>query len=324
MKRRKTVTRVLLWILGAVIMLLAVLYLTVTLVYHRYFSAAEAAFIVPGMDSPFVQQGFDYVQEKDVYLVSGYMANGSASRIYIRENSGAVRYVELKNTDGGDYTRHCGGICHNGRYVYVAGRNGLLVFTLDDILDGGNATVVGQIETGFDISFCSFYDGYLLAGEFYRQDSHYTDPSHWQITPNGEQNFALIAVYQAAEGGTFGIVPTPVAAISAPALVQGICFTGGDEIVLSTGYGLASSYLFYHRLDTRRMGQITLSGKEIPLLYLDSESLTDSVALPPMAEEIVCRDGKVYVMCESASNKYVFGKFIRGYQVYAFEREGKN
>lgn len=316
--------KVMLYVLGAVIVLLVLVHLGVTVAYYRFFMNAESRFLVPGLDSPFVQQGLDYVPEEQVYLISGYMNDGSASRIYIREDGGNVRFVELKTSNGTDYLDHCGGICHNAGYVYVASDKGLAVFTLNDILDGGYATILGHIETGFDVSFCSFYDGYLLAGEFYRAGSHETDSSHWQTTPSGEQNAALIAVYQSTAGGSFGIVPTPVAAISVPAQVQGICFTGENEIVLSTSYGLTSSHLSFHRIDAENTGSINLSGKEIPLLYLDSTSLREQVALPPMSEEILYQDGKVLVMCESASNKYIFGKFIRGYQVFAYECEEEN
>ena len=313
--------KIMLYVLGTVIVLLILVHLGVTVAYHRFFMNAESRFLVPGLDSPFVQQGLDYVPEEQVYLISGYMDDGAASRIYIREDGGDVRFVELKTTNGTDYLDHCGGICHNGGYVYVASDGGLAVFTLNDILDGGYATVLSHIETGFDVSYCSFYDGYLLAGEFYRAGNYETDPSHWQTTPAGEQNPALIAVYQCSVGASFGIVPTPVAAISVPEQVQGICFTGENEIVLSTSYGLASSHLSYHRIDSEHAGRITLSDVEIPLLYLDSTSLTEQVTLPPMSEEILYQDGKVLVMCESASNKYIFGKFIRGYQVFAYEGE---
>lgn len=323
MEKGQRFCKVMMYILGGMIVFLALVHLMVTAVYCPFFMKAESKFLAPGMDSPFVQQGFDYVQEQELYLFSGYMSNGSASRIYVREDGGDVRFVELKNANGTDYTRHCGGICHNGRYVYVAGKNGLEVFALDDILDGGNATALGRIETGFDVDYCSFYEGYLLAGEFHC-DSDETDPSHHQITPAGEQNYGLIAVYQSDSGGVFGIVPTPVAAVSVPERVQGICVTGGGELVLSTSYGLSSSHLSYHRIDEGKQGRITLSGAQIPLLYLDSSSLTHRVAMPPMSEEVVYQDGKVLVLFESASNKYFFGKFTRGHQVYAYEKESKN
>lgn len=314
--------KVMLYIVSGIIVLLTLVHLLVTAVYCRFFMNAESKFLTPGMDSPFVQQGFDYVSEQELYLFSGYMNDGSASRIYIREDGGEVRFVELKNANGTDYTRHCGGICHNGRYVYVAGKSGLEVFTLDDILDGGNATAVGRIETGFDIDYCSFYEGHLLAGEFYR-DGKETDSAHHQVTPAGERNYGLIAVFEGNSAAAFGIMSKPVAAISVPERVQGVCITGTGEVVLSTSFALSSSQLSYHRIDAESVGQVTLSNAEVPLLYLDSTSLTHQVTMPPMSEEVVYQNGKVLVLFESASNKYIFGKFTRGYQIFAYEREGE-
>ena len=36
-----------------------------------------------------------------------------------------------------------------------------------------------------------------------------------------------------------------------------------------------------------------------------------------MAEEIVTVDGKLYTMCESATDKYIFGKFTSAKYCYA-------
>ena len=40
-----------------------------------------------------------------------------------------------------------------------------------------------------------------------------------------------------------------------------------------------------------------------------------------MAEEIIFVDGKMLIMCESASAKYVFGKFTGGRWCYATDVE---
>jgi len=306
------------------VILLIFLHLGVTAWYVSFFMDARGEFLVPGLDTSFVQQGFDYVTGEDVYLVSGYMDNQSPSRIYIRDAQGETRFVSLKNKDGSDYLDHSGGICHNGEYVYVAADGGFGVLELTDVLDGGEATVIGRIETGFDVSCCTVYNGHLLGGEFYRDGSHETDPSHRQTTPNGTWNPALIVAYPLDEGTLFGVSATPVGAISAPGLVQGFCFTSTNELVLSTSYGMKSSHLYYHTLNTANAGAIELGGVEVPLIYLDETTLTHEVKLPPMSEEILCRDGAVYIMNESASNKYIFGKFIRGYQVFSYERKGES
>ena len=38
-----------------------------------------------------------------------------------------------------------------------------------------------------------------------------------------------------------------------------------------------------------------------------------------MAEELVYKDGKVYIMNESASSKYIFGKFTSGNYVHTYK-----
>ena len=92
-------------------------------------------------------------------------------------------------------------------------------------------------------------------------------------------------------------------------------------MVLSTSYGFASSGLWFYRLDEERQGKRELMGQEVPLYYLDSANLTHSVEMPPMSEEVVCKDGKVYVLFESACSKYIYGNLIRGDKVYAYEKK---
>ena len=62
-------------------------------------------------------------------------------------------------------------------------------------------------------------------------------------------------------------------------------------------------------------GSIDILTGEVPLYYLDSDNLTETVVMPPMSEGLVYRDGRVQVMYESACNKYIYGKLIRGWRV---------
>ena len=61
------------------------------------------------------------------------------------------------------------------------------------------------------------------------------------------------------------------------------------------------------------------NGTSVPLVYLDSSMLTDDLRMPPMAEEIVVLDNKIYVMNESACTKYIFGNLTSGRHIYAYE-----
>lgn len=319
MKAVKMAGRVLLIVLVVLILLLLILHFGVTALYLHYFSNSQGEFVIPGLTTAFVPQGFSYLEGEETYLIAGYMSDGTASRVYVRDAEGDTGCTELLFEDGSAYDGHAGGICTNGKYAYLAGGDGVDVFLLADILAGGQAIRLGEITTGFDMAYCSFYNGYLLAGNFYHPETYETPDSHRVTTPAGDENPALICVFQADEAGVYGLDPTPVAAISTRDQVQGICFTSEEEIVLSTSYGFATSYLNFYEIDTQRVGSMEVMDTEVPLYYLDSENLTKQVSLPPMSEELVCRDGRILVMCESACNKYIFGKFIRGYQVFAYD-----
>ena len=52
---------------------------------------------------------------------------------------------------------------------------------------------------------------------------------------------------------------------------------------------------------------------------LDNASLIESIKIAPMSEEISITNGKCYIMCESASNKYKFGKLTGGKWCYSIK-----
>ncbi len=321
MKVKKILRNILIGLLAFVLLILVVLHVGVTVRYWDYFKNSDGEFIIPGLLDAYVPQGFDYMEESDTYLMCGYMSDDTASRIYVRNREGKTRYVSLYYEDGSAYKKHAGGICYNGDYVYLAGDDGVDVFSLADVLAGRDCRILGTIETGHDMAYCSFYNGFLLAGNFYYPE-HYETPDHHRITtPAGDENTALMTVYRADPEGEFGIDPMPVAAISTPGKVQGMCFTSDEEIVLSISWSLTDSNLLFYDVDTTRVGTVNVMAGEVPLYYLDSANLTKTVVLPPMAEELVYQDGEVLVMCESACNKYIFGKLIRGWRVFAYEAE---
>lgn len=318
MKLKKILKKIMAGVLIFVLLVLGALFLGVTVKYWDYYSNAKAVFMIPGLMDNYVPQGFDYMEDTDTYLMCGYMSDGSSSRIYIRFADGSTRYTSLYHADGSVYDKHAGGICHNGEFVYLAGDDGVDVFSLVQVLMGGDAHMLGTIPTGHDMAYCSFRDGYLFAGNFYFPE-HYETPAHHRITtPAGDANTSLITVFRADEHAEFGIDPNAVAAISTPNKVQGMCFTE-EEIVLSISWSLTDSNLLYYTMDDSRIGTVEVLSGEVPLYYLDSANLVHTAVLPPMGEELVYRNGKVEVMCESACNKYIYGKLVRGWQVFAYD-----
>ena len=228
MKGLKITGKVLLYVLVVLILLLLVLRFGVTAIYFDYFSNSKSEFVIPGLTTAFVPQGFDYIEDADTYLICGYMSDGTASRVYVRDAGGNTYHSSLLYADGAPYVKHAGGICCNGDYVYLAGDDGVDVFLLSDILAGRDAVKQGKILTGHDMAYCSFYNGYLLAGNFYHPGTYETPAHHRITTPAGDANTALITVFKADGTAEFGIDPTPLAAISTREKVQGI-HCGGAE-----------------------------------------------------------------------------------------------
>ncbi len=91
---------------------------------------------------------------------------------------------------------------------------------------------------------------------------------------------------------------------------------------MSSSWGTAFSHIYqYDESRLQLQGNIALLGMELPLYALDSAALLADGVIAPMSEEIVVVDGRLYTMCESASDKYIFGKFTSGKWCYATDVE---
>ena len=323
--KRRNPFIVILKILACIVIIPAILLLGIMvgekLAFASFYSNAKSEFVMPGINEGFVGQGLDYVQEKDAFITCGYSATkGEASMVYVIKADGTTTKTLLKKSDGSNYTGHTGGIAHYKDFCYITGADGCDVFSLEDILAGGEAKVKGAIKSpaGHDPAYVTVHDGKLYEGSFYRAGNYETPENERITTPAGDKNTSLIYVYNLSDSAEFGVDQTPVAAYSAPGLVQGMTFTESC-IVLSTSYGFAASHLLYYDLSKIPAAQQTIGGNTLELKYLDSSCLKSNVTAPFMSEEIVYKDGKIYIMTESASNKYIFGKFMSGMFLYSYK-----
>ena len=297
--------------------------------HFSFYKDANKEFYIPGLADDYVPQGFDYIKEEKAFIACGYMSNGAASRVYIIDKYGDYYYTDLRQQSGLDYTGHTGGIAYYGNNVYITGDDGIDVFSLSDFLDKNikYAYAKGEIKTdGINPAFCYIYDGELLVGAFHKDGDYDTPESHHVTTPGGETNTAMMLAYQLVDSSIdeFCVYRTPVAAYSLPSYVQGICVTDNGELVLSTSWGLTTSHLYVYDLEkvlstTNSTIAPNVFELEIPTYFVDSSCLKDTIIAPPMAEEIVYLDGKLWIYNESACNKYAFGKLTSGNFLYSLE-----
>ena len=317
----------------------------------EFYNNSEVVFKTPGVnDSNFVPQGMSYIPEKDTFIFTGYMGKpilgklgeDIASRIYVRDGKGNLTFTRLLNANGTPYLGHAGGVDSFGEYIYITSEesHGIDVFSAADILSGKSETrSIGRINTYNNPAYCYIYEfegeKYLMVGSFHKDESDYVTPEHERITtPSGDNNTSVMTVFKLNEGAEFGVLPDPVAIISAREITQGICITPDGQMVISSSWGLATSYLYFYDLSKVQStenynykGTVIYGDDEkevkfdftIPCYYIDSTCLVDAVKAPPMSEGLVCLDGKIIMLSESACNKYMFGKLTTGFKTRGYK-----
>ena len=306
---------------GVILLLLAGIRAGERIIYADFYEKADKEFAIPGLSENYVPQGLDYLPDSQSFISCGYMSEGEASRVYLIDADGKATYAELKKADGSDYTGHTGGVSHFYKYLYITAGDGLDVFLLEDLTSGKDSlTKIGAVETFNDPAWCYVYGEYILTGSFYRAGNYETPAEHRLTTPAGDENTSLVTVFKLDADQPCGVDPTPVAVLSTTDQVQGLCVTNTGEVAISTSWGFATSYIrLYDAEKLTPSGTYTLNGAEIPVVYLDSASLTRTVEAPPMSEEILCLDGRLYILNESACNKYIFGKLMSANDLYSYD-----
>lgn len=280
----------------------------------KFFDNAVAEFDIPGLDTEFVPQGFTKVEGQDKYLISGYMDDGSPSRFYLLdENYKLIKYFTLE-ISGKSYCGHAGGVASFNSTLWTSSNdNGGVVYRflwsyVNDVEDGGVVEITDYFKTNNTADFLFIKNETLYVGEFYKEGKYETETNHHLTTPSGEVNKALVFGYKINEKNRYGLMDhLPDVALSVGELVQGIALTSDGKIITSSSYSIHDSTLSCYKnvFDEDTPAKFKVSaGHEIPVYFLDGNSLISSEKIPSMSEEIVVENDKIYVLFESASKKY--------------------
>lgn len=279
-----------------------------------FFKTATKEFAIPGLDTDFVPQAFTKIDGQNTYIVGGYMSKGSASRYYVlNSETGAVeKYFTLK-FDGEDYTGHACGIASSEGNLWICSKDDnegrAYRFTLSSVLaveNGESVDIVDYFATNNGADNITVYNGYLWVGEFYRDGNFDTNESHRITTRDNQTNTAVAYAYKIDNTAACGVVDDiPDMALSTTGLVQGMAFDE-DGIILSTSFSLPDSniYSYENVLTQEAHSHITVNGTIVDLWFLDNESLIKKINAPAMTEEIIIDNNKLYILSESACQKY--------------------
>lgn len=268
-------------------------------IYGEYFAIKEDICINPGLNDGFVCQGIAASEKDDKILVSGYMVDDSHSRIYVTNKKNESYYINLiKN--GEKFTGHIGGIATTNGNVYLSNGSKVYTLPLESVLSANNGDYV-EIGDGTKVnnnaSFIYCDDTYLYVGEFHDAGKYITN--HPYQTNDGLYH-AICSRYDVND------LSKPNRVYSIRNNVQGICFTPDGKIVLSTSYGLTSSIYYIYEEKDLILSEHTLD--DAPVYYVNN--LKKEISGPAMSEGLDYYEGKVISLSESASNKYIFGKFF--------------
>ena len=291
----------------AIIVLALAIFLLVWFLGERYpaFDASARAEVqLEGLDEGFVPQGLCALPEGG-YAVSGYMKDKSSSRVYFL-GTGETKYITVRQGDK-VLTSHFGGVAATKEYLYLTSGNKIVRVPLAQALaseNKGAVAVADDFDAGFGLAFCQIWNGYLVVGEFYRPGNYETDASH-HVTVGGETNPALVYCYEldeAAPGGGGALC----CVLSVRGLVQGIAFTE-ENIYLSCSWGLADSEICVYAnpiAGGASDAQYEVNGVSVPLYFFGGERQLACEKLPSMTEGIFAEGDRLYVLFESACQKY--------------------
>ena len=299
-KAGRIVLSVLVVMLALLMAVIGVLNLVKFALYRDYYAAETALCKNPGLSDGFVCQGITAADDSAQILISGYMKDGQASRIYVTDAENKSYYVTL-HCDGEAYTGHAGGIAASGDFAYIANANKIYTFSLADVLNaknGGSVNIGQGTKINNKASFLYADDEYLYVGSYMSPDRKPT-AEHIFETAEGTHS-AICSVYPIAD------LSSPAKIYSIRDYVQGICFTPDGKIVLSTSHGLTSSVYYIYDRDAAKVSGQMLDGA--PVYYL--EKTEAEIKGPAMAEGLDYFDGKIITLTESASDKYIFGKLF--------------
>lgn len=286
-----------------------------------FYARARKAFAIPGLGSGFVPQDLFYLKSRNLWLMSGYMNDGSPSPLYVVPPVGTPRRLTVELPTGITYTGHGAAVTAAGSYVFLTVSTGYVALSASEVASAGpNARVqaVAHIPTPLTPAFMIAQYNTLYLGEFYEPFFYATPRSHHVTTLAGERNPALMLAYEGSATEPFGFSRTPSRCFSIPARVQGMCLTDhGAHLVLSCSWGFGDARLKVY--DTARLtddGTIAIDGQRVPLTCLDSRSLVQELRVPPMAEGVDEHNDEVFLANESASTRYLIGRFYGGGTVY--------
>jgi hypothetical protein len=289
--------------------------------YEQYLEISEKFALIPGLEGILVPQGLAYIEEKDWFAISYYQKDNYSVLSFVDGTTGEmVKSLIVCNEDGMYYTGHAGGLAVSYSNLWISSGSYIRKIPLQQIYDtddGEKIKIVNKFNTGTNASFATFNDGVLWVGEFFHDNNYLTDGDRYVRINIFEVNHSWVVGFKLdKESDTLvsadiidektPVIPDYI--LSIPDIVQGIAFLGNDEVALSQSYGRANDstiQVYGNILLNAEHRKTDVNGTAVPTWILNSKNVAYKLTTFPMSENIVPKDGLLYILYESAAKKYL-------------------
>ncbi len=280
---------------------------------------------IPEIENGYVPQGYCYSESLKLHFISYYHDdNASIISVVNAENGEKIKTLNLKKSNGKDFTGHAGGIAEDGKYLYIVDGKKIYRVEMDDVMlavDGGSLVLSEKITTDVKCSYLNSDGTYLYAGEFYTftTDGGYdTDKSHHMSISLFETTYARCNAYRISDiASAFGNegdgVVIPAMIFTTPNCVQGFARLPDGTFALSVSYGRDNnSSLRLHEDVTKSEHDFSVNYGEVsvPAYHLCKNTESENLRQPPLLEGIDDMNGKTAGIFESCADKYSDSAFV--------------
>ena len=281
MKILKTVLKVLLCIVIAMLLILIIDYVRINLRYIFTKKDYEEAFDIYGNKNGLVPQGLTYSEKYNVVLQTSYSKESSKIYVIDYKKGKLIKELSLINKDDSNNIKHVGGITTDDNYVWISNDYEIDIFNLEDIVNTDSSTIksIDEIKLPIRGDFCYYHDDILWIGDFYLRPFY--------DVPNGDPK---LNGYKISNEIDFD---NPDYVLSLPKMVQGM------SILPDGSFAFTESFTYLINSNLCIYKNILDNGNKF-----DNSNLIKTIKIPPMAEGMFYKDGYLYILFESSSDKY--------------------
>ena len=281
MKLVKKIIKVVLFAILSLIIIFVLDYIRINIRYFITKNNYNEVFKVYGNRNKYVPQGLTYSSSYDVVLQTSYSSDVSKVFITDFKKNKLVKELKLINRDGSNSTKHVGGIATDNNKVWISNDYELDVYDLSEMFNTSKDSIqpIEEIKLPIRGDFCYYADGVLWIGEFYLKPFYDVEGGVPKL--NGYKLDSDIDYNK------------PDYSLSLPKAVQGMVVFPNGEV----GFTQSFTYLVNSNLSIYK--DDLFDGKSF-----NKKNKIKTIKLPPMAEGMFYRDGYLYILFESSTDKY--------------------